>query len=100
VFRGLIAAAGLVVGATAVPAPAQDATPPTNPPALDLSVRSRALGLTIEPVPTGDLGLGATRAPTGAGGVGALPRGVTFWIAPAQPNCWPDDVGRRSRPRR
>ena len=94
-------AAALAAVAMAVPAArAQEAAPP---PALDLAIRARSLGLTSEAEPAGDLGLGTMRAPTGAGSSSrALPPGVSFGVSPAtgSPSCRPGDPGLRPTPRR
>jgi hypothetical protein len=58
----------------AVPARAQE--PPLAGGGLDLSFRARALGVGVEPTPSGNLGLETMTAPTGAG-TSRLPRAAS-----------------------
>ena len=79
-------------GAGPVPAPP---TPADQPPApLDLSIRSRALGVETGAPTLDTLGLGPAKAPTGAGSTRApsttteIGRGVYLTVSPT---CYPGE---------
>ena len=94
------------VGAGTVPAPPTSADQAPAP--LDLSIRSRALGVETGAPTLDTLGLGPAKAPTGAGSTRApsttteIGRGVYLTVSPT---CYPgeDDLfptRRAIRPRR
>ena len=101
---GLALLAGSVEAGTA-PTPS---TPDQAPAPLDLSIRSRALGVETGAPTLDTLGLGPAKAPTGAGSTRApsttteIGRGVYLTVSPT---CYPgeDDLfptRRAIRPRR